>query len=271
MTYLVIDGARVVSAHRTLASARWGETQGLGLSTEPGPPVDGVPAWWARTPQGSGVAEPGILRTAATELGFRFELRACQAPADSCTHQPCTTYATWAVSSHYELLSELAAFVPLSWIWVGQRGDDPRGDDPQFLTEGQALVDRLRADTRQPLRAVEKPPDDVRTLEERAQAAHALVVTFLARYFGPDAETGDVVVRPVLHGLELHLRLDPSIPANLAVCGTALSEGCRDAAGCELGARICDRCFGRAPIVPPLVLGAAEYEAWARYIHRSGS
>ncbi|MBT1186981.1 hypothetical protein HET69_24025 [Streptomyces sp. CJ_13] len=271
MTYLVIDGARVVSAHRTLASARSGEAQGLGRSTEPGPSVGGVPAWWARRPQSGAVAELGIVRTAATELGFRFELRACQAPAGSCTHRPCTAYATWAVSSRYELLSEFAEFVPLSWVWVGQRSDDPRGDDPQFLTEGRALVDRLRADVRQPLRAVEQLPDDTRTLEERARAAHALAVKFLARHFGPTSEVGGVVVRPVLDGQDLHLRLDPSIPANLAVCGTALSDRCRDATGSELGARPCARCFGRAPIAPPLVLGAAEYEAWTSYIHQSGS
>ncbi|WP_331736274.1 hypothetical protein OG605_39445 (plasmid) [Streptomyces xanthophaeus] len=271
MTYLVIDGARVVSAHRTLASARSGEAQGLGHSTEPGPSVGGVPAWWARTPQSGEVAELGILRTAATELGFRFELRACQAPAGSCNHRPCAAYATWAVSSRYGLLSEFAAFVPLSWVWVGQRSDDPRGDAPQFLTEGQALVDRLRADVRQPPRAVEQPPNDTRTLEERAQAAHALAVRFLARHFGPGSEAGGVVVRPVLDGQDLHLRLDPSIPSYLAVCGTALSGGCRDATGFELGARSCDRCFGRAPIVPSPVLGAAEYEAWTSYIHQSGS
>ncbi|MGQ4404860.1 hypothetical protein ACN6K4_006932 [Streptomyces hayashii] len=271
MTYLVIDGARVVSAHRTLASARSGEAQGLGHSTEPGPSVGGVPAWWARPQQSGAMAELGILHTAATELGFRFELRACQAPAGSCTHRPCATYATWAVSRRYGLLSELAAFVPLSWIWVGQRSDDPRGDAPQFLTEGRALVDRLTADMRQPLRAVEQLPDDTRTLAQRAQSAHARAVTFLARHFGPDSETGGVVVRPVLHGQDLHLRLDPSTPANLAVCGTGLPGLGGDATGAELGARPCDRCFGRAPIVPPPVLGAAEYEAWIAYIHQPGS
>ena len=43
------------------------------------------------------------------------------------------------------------------------------------------------------------------------------------------------------------------------------------ATGAELGAHPCDRCFGRAPIVPPPVLGAAEYEAWIAYIHQPGS
>ncbi|WP_331731844.1 hypothetical protein [Streptomyces sp. NBC_00073] len=271
MTFLVIDDARVVSAHRTLASARSAEAQGLGPSTKAGPMVDGEPAWWTRAHHNSGPAELGILRTAAIRLGFRFELRACQAPAGTCTHRPCTTYATWAVSRCYDLLHELAAFVPLSWIWVGQRSDDPRGSAPQFLTEGRALVDRLRADVRQPLRAVGQPPDDTRTLEERARAAHALSVKFLARHFGPESEAGGVVVRPVLDGQDLHLRLDPAMPANLAVCGTALSGRSRDASGSEVGARPCDRCFGRAPIVPPPVLGAAEYEAWTAYIHQSGS
>ncbi|MFI6689275.1 hypothetical protein [Streptomyces sp. NPDC050485] len=217
-------------------------------------------------------AEIGILRTTATELGFRFELRACQAPAGSCGHRPCAAYSTWAVSRQYELLSELASFVPLSWMWVGLRSDDPRGDAPQFLTEGRALVDRLTADVRQPLRAVEQPPDDTRTLDERAQTAHALVVRFLARHFGPDSEAGaTIVVHPMLHGQDLHLRLAPSIPANLAVCGTTVPDRYGDATGAELGARPCDRCFGHAPIVPPPVLTAAEYEAWTTYIHQPAS
>ena len=46
MNYLVVEGARVVSAHRTLASARSSEPQGLGSSAEPGPLLDGEPAWW---------------------------------------------------------------------------------------------------------------------------------------------------------------------------------------------------------------------------------
>ncbi|MER5549919.1 hypothetical protein ABT072_47910 [Streptomyces sp. NPDC002589] len=217
------------------------------------------------------MAEPGILRTAATELGFRFELRACQAPAGSCGHRPCLTYTTWAVSRRYELLSEVAAFVPLSWIWVGQRSDDPRGDAPQFLTEGRALVDRLTADMQEPLRVVDQPPADTRTLDERAQAAHALVVRFLARHFGPAPDTGAVVVRPVLHGQDLHLRLTPSVPADLPVCGAALHGRLTDATGAEPGARPCERCFGRTPIVPPPVLTAAEYEAWTAYIHQPGS
>lgn len=272
MTFLVIDGARVVSAHRTLTSARSAEAQGLGRSAEPGPLVGGEPAWWSRTQPSSEVAELGILRTAATELGFRFELRACQAPAGSCSHRPCATFATWAVSRRYGLLSELVAFVPLSWIWVGQRSDDPRGDAPQFLAEGQALIKRLTAEARQPLRAVEQPPDDTRTLGERGQAAHALVVQFLARHFAPDSEAVTAaVVRPVLHGQDLHLRLDPPAAPDLAICGTALPGRLGDATGAELGARPCDRCFGRAPIVPPPVFTAAEYEAWTAYIHQPGS
>ncbi|MFJ7258318.1 hypothetical protein ACIQWV_38805 [Streptomyces sp. NPDC098085] len=218
MTYLVIDGARVVSAHRTLASARSAEAQGLGHSTEAGPPVGGEPAWWTRRRHSSDTAELGILHTDATELGFRFELRACQAPAGTCTHRPCTTYATWAVSRYYRLLSDLAAFVPLSWIWVGQRSGDPRGDAPQFLTEGRTLADRLTADVQHPLRVVEQPPADIRTLDDRVQAAHALVVRFLARHFGPGSDPEAlVVVRPVLQGQDLHLRLDPSSPDGLPI------------------------------------------------------
>ncbi|MEU0668584.1 hypothetical protein ABZ508_10410 [Streptomyces lavendulocolor] len=270
MNYLVIDGARVVSAHRTLASARSSEQQGLGSSTEPGPLLDGDPAWWSRTRRNDGVAELGILRSDATELGFRFELRACQAPAGSCRHSPCGTYTTWAVSRCYELLSKLAAFVPLSWIWVGKRSDDPRGDAPQFLAEGWALIDRLTAEMQESLRVVELLPADTRTLDERAQAAHALVVRFLAGHFGPAPELESVVVRPVLHGQDLHLRLD-RFSADLPICGTVLSGRGTDATGAELNAHACDQCFGRAPIDPPPVLTAAEYEAWTAYIHQSGS
>lgn len=269
MNYLVIDGTRVVSAHRTLASARSAEAQGIGRSTEPGPLLGGEPAWWTR--QYGGVAELGILRTDAAELGFRFELRACQAPAGSCHHRPCATYATWAVSRWYGLLSELAAFVPLSWIWVGKRSDDPRGDAPQFLAEGRVLVDRLTAEMREPLRVVELPLADTRTLDERAQAAHALVVRFLAEHFGPASEPEPVAVRPVLHGHDLHLRLDPSVPANLPICGTALPGRGTDATGAEPDVHACDQCFGRAPIVPPPILTTAEYEAWTTYIDQPGS
>ncbi|WP_327740591.1 hypothetical protein OG749_47025 (plasmid) [Streptomyces nojiriensis] len=270
MTFLVIDDARIVSAHRTLATARSAEAQGLGPSTKAGPMVDGEPAWWTRAHHSSGPGELGILRTTATELGFRFELRACQAPAGTCTHRPCTIYATWAVSRCYGLLHDLAAFVPLSWIWVGQRSEDPRGNDPQFLTEGRALVDQLSADMRQPLRAVDDPPADTRTLDDRARTAHALVVTFLARQFGPGPEArAVVVVRPVLHGQELHLRLNPSGPDGRPICGTASPDRTSDATGAEPGAHPCDRCFGHAPIVPPPVLTAAEHEAWTAYIHRT--
>lgn len=271
MNYLVIDGARVVSAHQTLASARSAEAQGLGRSTEPGPLLGGEPAWWSRTRSNGGVTELGILRTEATELGFRFELRACQAPAGACRHRPCGTYTTWAVSRWYGLLSELVAFVPLSWIWVGKRSSDPRGDVPQFLAEGRALVGRLTAEMQEPLRVAERPPADTRTLEERAQAAHALVVRFLAECFGPAPEPDSVAVRPVLHGQDLHLRLDPSVSPDLPICGAALPGRGTDATGAEPGVRACDQCFGRAPIVPPPVLTAAEYDAWTAYIHQPGS
>ncbi|MFF9458748.1 hypothetical protein [Streptomyces flaveolus] len=269
MHYLVIDGTRVVSAHRTLASARSAEAQGIGRSTEPGPLLGDEPAWWTR--QNGGVAELGILRTDAAELGFRFELRACQAPAGSCRHRPCGTYATWAVSRWYGLLSELAAFVPLSWIWVGKRSDDPRGDAPQFLAEGRGLVDRLTAEMRESLRVVELPPADTRTLDQRAHAAHALVVRFLAEHFGPASETEPVVVRPVLHGHDLHLRLDPSVPANLPICGAALTGRGTDATGAEPDVHPCAQCFGRTPIVPPPILTTAEYETWTTYIDQPGS
>jgi hypothetical protein len=271
MNYLVIDGARVLSAHRTLASARSAETQGLGLSTEPGPLLDGEPAWWSRTRPNGGVAELGILRTDATELGLRFELRACQAPAGTCRHRPCHTYTTWAVSSSYGLLSELAAFLPLSWIWVGKRSDDPRGDTPQFLAAARALLDRLAADMQEPLRIVEEPPADTRTLDERTQAAHALVVQFLAKHFGPDPEPEAVAVRPVFHGKDLHLRLEPSVSADRPICGATLPDRGTDATGAGQDSHPCDRCFGRTPIVPPPVLTAAEYDAWTAYIQQHGS
>ncbi|MFD8731503.1 hypothetical protein [Streptomyces sp. NPDC059611] len=269
MTYLVIDGTRVVSAHPTLASARSAEAQGIGRSTEPGPLLRGEPAWWAR--RNGHAAELGLLRTDATEIGFRFELRACQAPAGSCCHRPCGTYAIWAVSRKYGLLSELAAFVPLSWIWVGKRSGDPRGDAPQFLDEGLALVDRLAGELREPLRIVERLPADSRTLDERAQAAHALVVRFLAQHFGPASGPGFVAVRPVRYGRDLHLRLDPSGLPNLPVCGAILPGRGAEAVGIELEVRTCDQCFGRAPIVPPPVLTAAEFDAWTAYIHQPGS
>ncbi|MFH9820813.1 hypothetical protein [Streptomyces sp. NPDC017230] len=271
MNYFVIDGTRVVSAHRTLASARSAEAQGPGRSAEPGPLLDGEPAWWTRARPSGGVMELGIVRAEATNLGLRFELRACQAPAGSCRHRPCGTYTTWAVSRWYGLLSELAAFVPLSWIWVGKRSSDPRGDAPQFLTEGQVLVDRLVAEKQEPLRIVERPPADSRTLDERAETAHALVVRFLAKHFGPAPGQDSVAVRPVLHGRDLHLRLDPSVSPDLPVCGAILPGRGSDIAGTEPHVRTCDQCFGRAPIVPPPVLTAAEYDAWTAYIHQPGS
>ncbi|WP_030390805.1 hypothetical protein [Streptomyces sp. NRRL S-241] len=266
MTYLVIDGGRVVSAHPTLATARSAEAQGLGHSAEPGPALDGEPAWWSRARRNGGAEELGILRTAAADLGLRFELRACQAPAGSCRHTPCDIYATWAVSRWYGLLGELAVYVPLSWIWVGRRSGDPRGDDPRFLAEGRALVARLAADMQVPLRAAQEPPADSRTLDERAQDAHSLTVRFLAGHFGPAPDPETVTVHPVLHGQDLHLRLHPSVSADLAICGTAFSGREADAAGAEPDVRRCDQCFGRAPIVPHPVLTAAEYEAWTAYL-----
>ncbi|WDN56203.1 hypothetical protein [Streptomyces clavuligerus] len=271
MTYLVIDDARVVSAHQTLSAARAAETQGLRCSTEPGPPLDGEPAWWSRPPQSGGAAEIGILRTDATELGFRFELRACQAPAGSCSHGPCGTYTTWAVSRSYRLLDDLAVFVPLSWIWVGTRSSDTRGDTPQFLTQGRALVERLAPAEREPLRAVERPPADTRPLDERARAAHGLVVRFLAEHFGPPPVADSVRVRPILHGQDIHLVLDPSISADLPLCGTMLPGLTSDPTGSEPDAHRCDLCFGRAPIVPPPVLTRTEFEAWTAYLHGPGS
>ncbi|WP_244210111.1 hypothetical protein [Streptomyces nanshensis] len=173
------------------------------------------------------------------------------------------------MSRWYGLLGELAVHVPLSWIWVGHRGGDPRGDDPRFLAEGRALVARLAADMQVPLRAVQEPPADARTLDERAQAAHALAVRFLAEHFGPAPDPETVTVHPVLHGQDLHLRLHPSVSADLPICGTVLPAHEADATGAKPDVHRCDRCdrcFGRAPIVPPPILTAAEYEAWTAYI-----
>ncbi|MCX4792018.1 hypothetical protein OG369_39920 [Streptomyces sp. NBC_01221] len=266
MTYLVINDGRVLSAHPSLNLARAAEAQGSDRSTEAGPLLAGEPAWWSRARQNGGAPELGIVRTEATELGVRFELRACQAPAGTCDHQPCTVYATWAVSSSYQVLSGLAVFVPASWIWAGERSHDARGDEPTFRAEAKALIDNLTAELRPALRAVARPPADTRTLGARQHDAHARVVRFLARQFEPGGDTADAVrIRPVLVGRELHLTLYPSDAGGVAVCGTRAPEQA-DAAEREQDIRECGPCFGRAPIVPIPVLTEAEHAAWTAYI-----
>jgi hypothetical protein len=266
MTYLVISHGRVASAHPTLESARTAELQGPGASAEAGPPLGGEPAWWYR-PGHDDTSQLGLLRTEATALGIRFELRACQAPAGSCVHHPCTVYATWAVSSSYRLLGDLTAFVPLSWVWAGMRGHDPRGDDPAFRAEARDLVDRLRADLRPPLRSVDETSVDPRTLDDRRRAAHGLVVRLLARQFGPSPTTTTTVeVRAVLADVHLHLTLQPPTEEDRALCGAPLTPQGGDRAPVPDGVRQCDPCFGRAPITPPPVLTAAEHDAWTAYL-----
>ncbi|MFD6967144.1 hypothetical protein [Streptomyces sp. NPDC059949] len=266
MTYLVINDGRVVSAHPSLSLARTAEAQGFDGSTEAGPLLAGEPAWWSRARRNGGAPEFGIVRTAATELGFRFELRACQAAAGTCSHQPCTVYTTWASSSSYRLLSDLSVFVPLSWVWAGERTHDPRGDEPTFRAEAEALIGHLTAQLRPTLRTVARPPADTRKLGARQHDAHARVVRFLARQFGPAADTPDTVrVRPVPVGQDLHLTLQPPDADARAVCGTRAPEQ-TNAAERKQDVRECARCFGRTPIVPPPVLTEAEHAAWTSYI-----
>lgn len=266
MTYVVTSDGRVTSAHPSLSLARAAEAQGSEGSTEAGPLLAGEPAWWSREHRNGGVTQLGIVRTAATELGIRFELRACQAAAGTCPHQPCTVYATWAISSSYQLLSDLSAFVPLSWVWAGERSHDARGDEPTFRAEAEALIGQLTAELRPALRTAARPPADTRRLGARQQDAHARVVRFLARQFGPAADTPDAVrVRSVLVGQDLHLSLQPSGAGAWAVCDARAQEQA-DAAERKQDVRECPRCFGRTPIVPPPVLTEAEHAAWTAYI-----
>ncbi|MEU6352164.1 hypothetical protein ABZ896_22995 [Streptomyces sp. NPDC047072] len=268
MTYLVTSHGRVTSVHTTLRSARAAEAQGPGPSDEAGPLLNGQPAWWYRGGRDDS-SQLGIVRTEATALGIRFELRACQAPAGSCDHHPCTAYATWAVSSSYDLLSGLASFVPSSWVWAGMRSPDPRGDDPGFRADARALLDRLAADLRPPLRSVGTAPVDPRTLAERRTAAYGLVVRFLADRFGPTATASATVeVRTVLVGACLHLMFHPPVEARRALCGAWVADQGQDggSAADEDGVRQCEQCFGRAPITPLPVFTAAEHDAWTAYL-----
>ncbi|MFJ3946093.1 hypothetical protein [Streptomyces griseoaurantiacus] len=262
MTYLVVEHGRVTSAHSTLALARAAEAQGPGHSDEPGPVLSREPAWWLRGGHGD-VPQLGLVRTEATALGLRFELRACQAPAGSCGHDPCAAYVSWASSSSYHLLGDLAMFVPASWVWAGMRGHDPRGDDPGFRAEARALVERLTADLRPPLYPVGAAPIDPRPLEDRREAAHGLVVRFLAAQFGPSTSRESAVeVHAVLAEELVHMTFEPPAQRRRAVCGVLLAdrEGGHDLAdGTE---RRCEQCFGLAPISPPPVLTAAEHDAW---------
>lgn len=268
MTYLVTSHGRVTSVHTTLQSARAAEAQGPGPSNEAGPLLAGQPAWWYRGGRDDS-SQLGIVRTEATALGIRFELRACQAAAGSCGHHPCTAYATWAVSSSYDLLGDLAPFVPSSWVWAGMRSPDPRGDDPRFHAQARALIDRLTGDLRPPLRSVDTAPVDPRTLAERRAAAHGRVVRFLADQFGPTAAgAASVEVRTAVVGAYLHLTFDPPSDGPRALCGTWFAD--RDqhggSAADEDGVVQCEQCFGQAPITPPPVFTAEEHDAWTAYL-----
>ncbi|MFF4531505.1 hypothetical protein ACFY1P_19825 [Streptomyces sp. NPDC001407] len=268
MTYLVLDNGRVISAHTSLYAARVAEPPGLGPSREAGPALARVPAWWCRNRPDDGAAEIGIVRTQATDLGVRFELRMCQAPAGTCAHRPCAHYAVWAVSRSYDLLGELASFVPSAWLWCGLRDDDPRGDSPAFRTEAQALIAQLATELRPVLRVVEEQPADTRTPRARRQAAQDLVVRFLARHFAPESEPPGVVrVRPVPDGRHLHLTLQPPADEVAALCGAQVPERLSDVGTRQDDVRQCDRCFGRAPIVPTPVLTVAEHDAWMDFLN----
>ncbi|MEU5958143.1 hypothetical protein [Streptomyces sp. NPDC047525] len=268
MTYLVLDHGWVTSAHACLESARAAETQGLGPSDEAGPLLDGDPAWWLRAGSQDDASGIGLVRTEATSLGIRFELRACQAPSGTCDHRPCAFFATWAVSSSFRLLSAFTALVPTSGIWAGLRSHEPRGDDPAFLSEAQALIEKLNADLRPPLRAVGHTNIDARTLEERRHAAHGHVVRFLARQFGPSTDRpASAKVRPLLDGINLHLTLQPPSAEAAALCGVPLQDQQQTTTRAVSGVSQCDQCFGRAPISPSPVLTAAEHDAWTAYLH----
>ncbi|RLU82036.1 hypothetical protein CTZ27_31260 [Streptomyces griseocarneus] len=268
MTYLVLDNGRVVSAHTSLYAARVAEPPGLGPSREAGPALTGVPAWWCRNRPDGDAAEIGIVRTQATALGIRFELRMCQAPAGTCAHRPCAHYAVWAVSSSYDLLDGLAAFVPSAWLWCGLRGDDPRGDRPAFRTEAPALTARLAAELKPVLRAAEERPADSRTLSARRRDAQDVVVRFLARHFAPESEPPGVVrVRPVLDGRHLHLTLQPPADEVAALCGAQVPARHSGVGTHQDDVRQCEGCFGCAPIVPPPVLTAAEHDAWMDFLN----
>ncbi|WP_424892358.1 hypothetical protein [Streptomyces sp. XH2] len=267
MTYLVIDDGRVISAHTSLSAARAAEPPGLGPSREAGPILMGEPAWWCRNRPDGGAAEVGIVRTQATALGVRFELRMCQAPAGTCSHHPCAHYVVWAVSSSYDLLGELAAFMPSAWLWCGLRSDDPRGDSSAFRIEAQALTARLAAELRPALRAVEEQPVDTRTPHARHRATQDLVVRFLARHFAAESEAPGVVrVRPVLDGRHLHLTLQPPAQEVAALCGARIPPRLAAVGTHQDDVDQCDRCFGRAPIEPTPVLTPAEHDAWMDFI-----
>ncbi|MFI5986810.1 hypothetical protein ACIBEA_38860 [Streptomyces sp. NPDC051555] len=268
MTYLLIDDGRILSAYSSLAAARAAEAQGAGPSTEPGPLLGTEPAWWYRNRPADGTAKLGIVRTQATALGIRFELRLCQAPAGTCSHHPCPDYLAWAVNSSYSLLAKLAVFVPAAWLWCGPRSHDPRGDATTFRAEAQALTVRLTAELRPPLRTVTGPPSDIRTLSEREQAAQGQVLRFLARHFGSGPKIPPAVqIRPVLDGQQLHLTFQPPAPDIAALCGTWLPGPQTTGAGAGGGDVLpCDQCFGRAPIVPVPVLTEAEHDAWTDFL-----
>jgi hypothetical protein len=267
MTYLLIEDGRVVSAHDTLPSARAAGPQGAGPS-EAGPMLGGEPAWWFRTWPDKDEAEIGIVRPQATALGIRFELRMCQAPAGTCNHPGCSRYVTAAVSSSYELLNSLAAFLPSSWVWAGLRSPDPRGDTAEFHSEAEALTERLASELRPALRAVEEPPRDVRTLSARREAAYGLVVQLLSRHFGPPGPdtAEEVSILPVVAGTDLHLVLTPPAAEGAALCGSPVQPSAAEAIVDVSGLNQCDKCFGRAPITPTPVLTAAEHDAWMDYL-----
>jgi hypothetical protein len=266
MTYLVLEDGRVVSAHGTLPEAQAAEAQGADPSDEAGPPLDGEPVWWFRTRTDGDEAELGIVRTQATALGIRFELRMRRAPQGACAHSGCSDYAIGAVSSSYSLLGGLAEFLPSAWIWAGVRVPDPRGETPEFRAQAQVLTERLAALFR-PVRAVGEPVGDTRTLSARRESAHALVVEFLSRHFSPEPDRAeDVRILPVLDGAHLHLSLSASAAGGTVLCGTPVPARRTAVRGPAGVVHQCDKCFGRSPIVPAPVLTAAEHDAWTAHL-----
>ncbi|WP_055531341.1 hypothetical protein [Streptomyces graminilatus] len=267
MTYLVLEAGRVVSAHGTLPDARAAEPQGAGPSDEAGPLLDGEPAWWFRTWPDGDEAGLGIVRTQATALGVRFELRMCRAPERTCAHPGRTDCVIRAVSSSYGLLRGLAEFLPSAWIWAGVRAPDPRGETPEFRRQTEVLTERLAAGLRPVLRAVGEPARSTGTISARRESAHALVVEFLSRHFSPEPDRAeDVRILPVLDGAHLHLTLSPPAAGDTALCSTPIPAQRAEVRGLAGVVRPCDRCFGRSPIVPVPVRTAAEYDAWTAYL-----
>jgi len=266
MTYLVLENGRVVSAHDTLLDARAAEPQGAGPSDEAGPLLNGEPAWWFR-PTDEDAAELGIVRTQATALGVRFELRICQAPAGTCAHPGCLDYVTQAVSSFYSLLDGLAGFLPSAWIWAGLRAPDPRGETPEFRTQTEQLTEHLAAGLRPVLRAVDAPARATRPLSPRREPAHVLVVQFLSRHFSPEPDRAeDVRILPFLDGTLLHLTLSPHAAGVTVLCGTPIPARRTGVSGPAGVIHECDKCFGRSPIAPAAVLTAAEHDAWTAFL-----